>query len=244
MTETCGPITVGFPDEISLIGSVGTVCVYNEIRLEEVPEMGYNPLGNPPCGEICVRGKTVFSEYYKNPKLTRESIKDGWFHTGDIGEILPNGIVKIIDRKKNLVKLSQGEYVALEYLENVYGVATIVEDVWVYADSFKSTLVAVIVPHEENTRKWAVKNSYTGSFTELCSLNQLKEHALVEFQDIAQRNKLRSFEYIKGVILEPLPFDMERDLVTATLKKKRNKLLNRYQVQIDELYRTLAGGRP
>ncbi|XP_030549450.1 long chain acyl-CoA synthetase 1-like isoform X2 [Rhodamnia argentea] len=243
LTETCGPTTLGFPDEISLIGSVGAVSVYNEMRLEEVPDMGYNPLGNRPCGEICVRGKTVFSEYYKNPELTRESMKDGWFHTGDIGEILPNGIIKIIDRKKNLVKLSQGEYVALEYLENVYGVAAIVEDVWVYGDSFKSMLIAVVAPHEENTRKWAVANGYVGSFTELCSLNQLKEQVLAEFRDIAQRNKLRGFEYIKGVILEPLPFDMERDLVTATLKKKRNKLLNHYQVQIDELYKTLAGGR-
>ncbi|XP_010069762.2 long chain acyl-CoA synthetase 1 isoform X1 [Eucalyptus grandis] len=243
LTETCGPTTLGFPDEMSLIGSVGAVSVYNEMRLEEVSEMGYNPLGNPPCGEICFRGKMVFSEYYKNPELTRESIKDGWFHTGDIGEMLPNGSVKIIDRKKNLVKLSQGEYVALEYLENVYGVAPIVEDIWVYGDSFKSMLVAVVVPHEENTRKWAVANGYPGSFSELCSLTLLKEHILAEFRDIAQRNKLRGFEYIKGVILEPLLFDMERDLVTATLKKKRNKLLNHYQAQIDELYRTLAGGR-
>ncbi|KAI6694577.1 hypothetical protein NL676_022287 [Syzygium grande] len=230
LTETCGPTALGFPDEMSLIGSVGVVSVYNEMRLEEVPEMGYNPLGNPPCGEICVRGKSVFQNTTKIPR--------------DIGEILPNGIVKIIDRKKNLVKLSQGEYVALEYLENVYGVTAIVEDVWVYGDSFKSMLVAVVVPHKENTRKWAVANGYPGSFTELCSLNLLKEHILAEFRDIAQRNELRGFEYIKGVILEPLLFDMERDLVTATLKKKRNKLLNHYQAQIDELYRTLAGGRP
>ncbi|CAN6700112.1 unnamed protein product [Malus baccata var. baccata] len=129
LTETIGPTTLGFPDEMCMVGAVGTVSVYNEMRLEEVPEMGYNPLGDHPCGEICVRGKTVFAGYYKNPELTREAIKDGWFHTGDIGEILPNGVIKVIDRKKNLIKLSQGEYVALEYLENVYGVASIIEDV-------------------------------------------------------------------------------------------------------------------
>ena len=146
---------------MSMAGTVGTVSTYNELRLEEVPEMGYNPLGNPPRGEICLRGKSIFTEYHKNPELTKEAFKDGWFHTGsvqshiphsseqnqlffvfvptfasstwkfsgDIGEMLPNGTVKIIDRKKNLIKLSQGEYVALEYLENVYAITPIVEDV-------------------------------------------------------------------------------------------------------------------
>lgn len=236
LTETCGPATLGFPDEMCMLGTVGTTAVYNELRLEEVPEMGYNPLGEPPCGEICVRGKSVFSEYHKNPELTRESIKDGWFHTGDIGEILPNGVIKIIDRKKNLIKLSQGEYVALEYLENVYGITPIVEDIWVYGNSFKSKLVAVVVPHEENTKKWAYSNGHMGSFSELCSLDQLKNYVLSELKSTAERNKLRGFEYIKGVILEPHLFDMERDLITATMKKKRNKLLKLYQAQIDKLY--------
>lgn len=129
LTETSGATTTAFPDEMCMSGTVGVVSVYNEIRLEEVPEMDYNPLGTPPCGEICVRGKTVFTGYHKSPELTREVIRDGWFHTGDIGEILPNGVVKIVDRKKNLVKLSQGEYIALEHLENVYGITPIVEDV-------------------------------------------------------------------------------------------------------------------
>ncbi|XP_041022164.1 long chain acyl-CoA synthetase 1-like isoform X1 [Juglans microcarpa x Juglans regia] len=243
MTETCGPTTLGFPDEMSMVGAAGTVGVYNELRLEEVPEMGYNPLEEPSRGEICVRGKTVFAGYHKNPELTAESFKDGWFHTGDIGELLPNGVVKIIDRKKNLIKLSQGEYVALEYLENVFGVNPIVEDIWVYGNSYKSMLVAVVVPHEENTKKWAYSNGHMGSFSELCYLDQLKNYVLSELKSAAERNKLRGFEYIKGVILDHQPFDMERDLVTATLKKKRNKLLELYKVQIDELYRNLAGGK-
>ncbi|KAM1132906.1 hypothetical protein EV1_046899 [Malus domestica] len=241
LTETIGPTTLGFPDEMCMVGAVGTVSVYNEMRLEEVPEMGYNPLGDHPCGEICVRGKTVFAGYYKNPELTREAIKDGWFHTGDIGEILPNGVIKVIDRKKNLIKLSQGEYVALEYLENVYGVASIIEDIWVYGNSFKSMIVAVVVPEEETAKKWAYLNGHMGSFSDLCSLDQLKDHIMAELKLIAERNKLSGFQYIKGIIIEPRPFDMERDLVTATLKKKRNHLLKYYQVQIDQLYNTLDG---
>ncbi|XP_007051189.2 PREDICTED: long chain acyl-CoA synthetase 1 isoform X1 [Theobroma cacao] len=240
LTETCGACAIGYPDEMCMVGTVGSPAVYNELRLEEVSEMGYNPLGNPPCGEICVRGKTIFSEYYKNPELTRESIKDGWFHTGDIGQVLPNGVVKIIDRKKNLIKLSQGEYVALEYLENVYGTTPIVDDVWVYGNSFKSMLVAVVVLHEDNAKKWANLNGHTGSLSELCSVNQLQSYVLSELKSTAEKNKMRGFEFIKGVILEPYPFDMERDLVTATLKKKRNNLLKYYQAEIDALYQKLT----
>ncbi|KAJ7973098.1 Long chain acyl-CoA synthetase [Quillaja saponaria] len=241
LTETCGSTTLGFPDEMCMKGAVGTVSVYNELRLEEVPEMGYNPLGSPPCGEICVKGKSVFPGYHKNPELTKEAIVDGWFHTGDIGEMLPNGVLKIIDRKKNLVKLSQGEYIALEYLENAYGITPIVEDIWVYGNSFKSMLVAVVVPNEENTKKWAYSAGHLGSFSELCSLDQLKKHVLLELKSTAERLKLKGFEHIKGVILEPRLFDMERDLVTATMKKKRNNLLKYYQVEIDELYQSLTG---
>ncbi|KAJ6686740.1 LONG CHAIN ACYL-COA SYNTHETASE 1 [Salix purpurea] len=243
LTESCGPATMGFPDEMCMLGTVGAAAVYNELCLEEVPEMGYDPLGNPPCGEICLRGKTLFSGYYKNPELTRESMKDGWFHTGDIGEILPNGVIKIIDRKKNLIKLSQGEYIALEYLENVYNNTPIVEDIWIYGDSCKSTLVAVVVLHEENTKSWAYLNGHMGSFTELCSLHQLQKFVLSELKITAERNKLKGFEHIKGVILECCLFDIERDLVTATLKKKRNKLVSHYRLEIDELYQKLAEGR-
>ncbi|CAL5423283.1 unnamed protein product [Camellia sinensis] len=243
LTETCGLATVGFPDEMCMIGTVGSPFVYSELRLEEVPEMGYNPLGDPSCGEICVRGKTTFTGYYKNPELTAEAFKDGWFHTGDIGEMLPNGVVKIIDRKKNLIKLSQGEYVAVECLEKFYGITPIVEDIWVYGDSFRSMLVAVVVPHEENTKRWAYQNGHRGSLSELCFLKQLQDNVLLQLKSTAERTKLRGFEYIKGIILEPQPFDAERDLVTATLKKKRDKLHKYYKVKIDELHQKLSAGR-
>ncbi|XP_077243632.1 long chain acyl-CoA synthetase 1-like [Tasmannia lanceolata] len=243
MTETCGLTSLCFPDEISMLGTVGVPSVYTEIRLEEVQEMGYNPLADPPRGEICVRGKTVFSGYHKNPELTNEVIIDGWFHTGDIGEMSHDGVLKIIDRKKNIFKLSQGEYVAAEYLEKIYGFPPIVEDIWVYGDSFRSMLVAVVAPHEGTTKKWAELNGYTGSFSELCLLNQLRDYVLLELKSAAEKNKLRGFEYIRGVVLDPQPFDAERDLVTPTMKKKRAQMLKHYQVEIDKLYRNLTGGK-
>lgn len=243
LTESCGLTTIGFPDEMSMVGTVGVPSVYTELRLEEVPEMGYHPLADPPRGEICVRGKTVFSGYYKNPELTKDSIRDGWFHTGDIGEMQPNGTIKIIDRKKNLIKLSQGEYVAVEYLEKVFGISPIIEDIWVYGNSFKSMLVAVVVPHEDYTKKWAHQNGHKGTLSQLCSLVELTTYVLSELKSIGERNKLRGFEHVRGVVLEPQNFEVIPGLLTPTMKKRRDIMLKHYKAQIDELYLNLAKGK-
>ncbi|KAF2604548.1 hypothetical protein F2Q70_00024250 [Brassica cretica] len=243
LTETLGGTTLGYPDEMCMLGTVGVPALYNEIRLEEVSEMGYDPLGENPAGEICIRGKCLFSGYYKNPRLTEEVMKDGWFHTGDIGEILPNGVLRIIDRKKNLIKLSQGEYVALEHLESIYGQNPIVQDIWVYGDSFKSMLVAVIVPNPETVNRWANDFGFTKPFEELCSISELQEHILLELKSTAEKHKLSKFEYIKAVTVEAKSFDIERGLVTATLKNQRKNLLKFYQVEIEEMYRILASKR-
>jgi long-chain acyl-CoA synthetase len=100
------------------------------MRLEAVPELGHLPSSRPARGEICVRGPANFACYYKAPDLTAEAVDgDGFFHTGDIGELTPDGCLKIIDRKKNIFKLSQGEYVAVEFLESQFGKCEIVEQV-------------------------------------------------------------------------------------------------------------------
>lgn len=82
LTETCGVSTVGFPDDMSLVGTVGIAASNTEVCLEEVPELGYDPLSNPSRGEVCVRGTTIFTGYYKDPELTKQVMIDGWFHTG------------------------------------------------------------------------------------------------------------------------------------------------------------------
>ncbi|ERM94578.1 hypothetical protein AMTR_s00011p00017330 [Amborella trichopoda] len=92
--------------------------------------MNYDALASTPRGEICVRGKTLFSGYYKRKDLTREVMIDGWFHTADIGEWQPDGCLKIIDRKKNIFKLSQGEYVAVENMENICGLCSDIDSAY------------------------------------------------------------------------------------------------------------------
>ncbi|KAK7358526.1 hypothetical protein VNO77_00458 [Canavalia gladiata] len=237
LTETCAGTFVSLPNETDMVGTVGPPVPYVDVCLESVPELGYDALGSTPRGEICVRGNTVFSGYYKREDLTKEVMVDGWFHTGDIGEWQPNGTMKIIDRKKNIFKLSQGEYVAVENLENIYVQASAVESIWIYGNSFESFLVAVINPSKQELETWAEGNNITMEFNSLCEDSKAKDYILGELTKIAKEKKLKGFEFIKAVHLDPVPFDMERDLLTPTFKKKRPQLLKYYQNVIDNLYK-------
>ncbi|GFR41006.1 hypothetical protein Agub_g1673, partial [Astrephomene gubernaculifera] len=158
LTETCAASFIATPDNPTHLGTVGAPMPATELRLEAVPELGYSPSQQPPRGEVCIRGPTLFSGYYKNEEMTAEALDaDGFFHTGDVGELAADGSLRIIDRKKNIFKLSQGEYIAVEKVENVYKTCPLVEQVWVYGDSTESCLVAVVVPAEKALRAWAAE---------------------------------------------------------------------------------------
>ncbi|KAJ3683080.1 hypothetical protein LUZ60_013307 [Juncus effusus] len=239
LTETCAGSFISIPDEIKMLGTVGPPLQNIEVRLESVPEMEYNALGNPPRGEICIRGKTLFSGYYKRDDLQAEVLIDGWFHTGDIGEWQPDGSMKIIDRKKNIFKLSQGEYVAVENLENIYGIVPDLDMIWVYGNSFDSCLVAIVNPNEQALKRWAENNGIaTEDVNALCANPKASKYILGQLTAFAKEKKLKGYEFIKAVHLEPVPFDAERDMLTPTFKKKRPQMLKYYQSVIDELYKS------
>nr|GLL29154.1 long chain acyl-CoA synthetase 4-like [Ipomoea trifida] len=237
LTETCAGTFVSLPNQLDMLGTVGPPVPNVDVCLESVPEMGYDALSSIPRGEICVRGDTLFSGYYKREDLTQEVMIDGWFHTGDIGEWQPNGSLKVIDRKKNIFKLSQGEYVAVENLENIFGEISVIDMIWIYGNSFEYFLVAVINPNKPLVEKWAEQNGLAGDFESLCENPSVKEYILGELSKTAKEKKLKGFEVIKAVHLDPVPFDMERDLLTPTFKKKRPQLLKYYQNIIDIMYK-------
>ncbi|CAL5211630.1 unnamed protein product [Lathyrus oleraceus] len=241
LTESCAGCFTSISNVFSMVGTVGVPMPTIEARLESVPEMGYDALSSQPRGEICLRGNTLFAGYHKRQDLTEEVIVDGWFHTGDIGEWLPNGSMKIIDRKKNIFKLSQGEYVAVENIENKYLQCPLITSVWVYGNSFESFLVAVVVPERQALENWAVKHDLSDDFKSLCGNLKARKFILDELNSIGQKHQFRGFELIKAVFLEPVPFDVERDLVTPTFKLKRPQLLKHYKDCIDQLYKEAKG---
>ncbi|KAK4476346.1 hypothetical protein RD792_015495 [Penstemon davidsonii] len=239
LTETCAGSFVARPNELSMIGTVGPPLPVVDVCLESVPEMGYDALsGTPPRGEICIRGKCLFSGYYKNEDLTKEVMNDEWFHTGDIGEWQPDGSMKIIDRKKNIFKLSQGEYVSVENLESIYSLSSTVDAIWIYGNSYESFLVAVVNPNLESLKHWAEVNEVSGDFNTICEDPRAKKYIIGELTKIGKENKLKGFEFIKAVYLDPTPFDMERDLLTPTYKKKRAKFFKYYQNVIEDMYKS------
>ena len=120
MTETSAGSMITFPGDPTS-GHVGGPLQNVKVRLRDIPEMGYLHTSDPPKGEVCMWGPSITKGYFCNPEKTAETLtKDGWLFSGDVGMVLPNGAIKIVDRAKNIFKLSQGEYIAPEKLENVY----------------------------------------------------------------------------------------------------------------------------
>ncbi|KAL5162234.1 Long chain acyl-CoA synthetase 2 [Glycine soja] len=241
LTESCAGCFTAIGDVYSMTGTVGVPMTTIEARLESVPEMGYDALSNVPRGEICLRGNTLFSGYHKREDLTKEVMVDGWFHTGDIGEWQSNGAMKIIDRKKNIFKLSQGEYIAVENIENKYLQCPLIASIWVYGNSFESFLVAVVIPERTVIEDWAKEHNVTDDFKSLCDNLKARKYILDELNSTGQKHQLRGFELLKAIHLEPIPFDMERDLITPTFKLKRPQLLKYYKDRIDQLYKEAKG---
>ncbi|XP_014314592.1 long-chain-fatty-acid--CoA ligase 1 isoform X4 [Myotis lucifugus] len=219
-------------------GHVGAPMPCNLIKLVDVEEMNY--LAAKGEGEVCVKGPNVFQGYLKDPAKTAEALdKDGWLHTGDIGKWLPNGALKIIDRKKHIFKLAQGEYIAPEKIENIYLRSEPVAQVFVHGESLQAFLVAIVVPDVETLGRWAGKRGLAGSFEELCRSKEVKKAILEDLVRLGKESGLKPFEQVKGLALHPELFSIENGLLTPTMKAKRPELRNYFRSQIDELYSTI-----
>ncbi|CAK6965008.1 long-chain-fatty-acid--CoA ligase 5 [Scomber scombrus] len=233
-TECTAGCTFTLPGDATS-GHVGVPLPCNIVKLVDVEEMNY--FASNGEGEVCIKGRNVFKGYLKDPAKTAEALdKDGWLHTGDIGKWLPSGVLKIIDRKKNIFKLAQGEYIAPEKIENVYVRSGPVAQVFVHGDSLQSCLVAIVVPDPEVLPGLAKSLSCQGSIEDLCKNMAIKKAILSDLTKLGKEAGLKSFEQVKDIYLHPEQFTIENGLLTPTLKAKRNELKTLFQPQIDNLY--------
>jgi long-chain acyl-CoA synthetase len=243
LTETTAGVTICGPDNPA--GSVGGLLPVAEIKLKDIPEMNYtskDPAG--PKGEVCVKGPVVFVGYYKDEQATKEAFdEDGYFCTGDVGAWNEDGTLSIIDRKKNLFKLAQGEYISPEYLEQQYASCKFVEQMWIYGNSEESELVAVVHPNQQKAEEWAKENQKEGDLKALCKDKDFKKAVLDDLKKVARSKSLKGFEVVKNVYLEPEAFSVENDLVTPTMKLKRPALNKKYEKEIEKMYQEMRKSR-
>lgn len=236
LTESSGACLVQCRDDFNT-SSVGRLIPSTEIKLADVPDMEYLTSDDPPRGEIYLRGNSVFVEYYKEPEKTRaEKDADGWLHTGDIGQWNPDGSLSIIDRKKNIFKLAQGEYIAVETLEQTYINCSMIAQIFIYGDSFKSCLLAVVVPDEAMLLEWARKNGHDGDYAVLCDVPAVRDAVQKEMNEMAAEAKLKGFERVKGIVVHSEPFTVENNLMTPTFKIKRHAANKVFKSKLDKLY--------
>ncbi|XP_036984672.2 long-chain-fatty-acid--CoA ligase 1 isoform X2 [Artibeus jamaicensis] len=236
-TECSAGCSLSMPGDWTA-GHVGAPMPCSWIKLVDVEEMNY--LAAKGEGEVCVKGPNVFQGYLKDPAKTAEALdKDGWLHTGDIGKWLPNGTLKIIDRKKHIFKLAQGEYIAPEKIENIYQRSEPVAQVFVHGESLQAFLIAIVVPDIETLGLWARKRGLEGSFEELCRNKDVRKAILEDMVRIGKESGLKTFEQVKGIYLCTELFSVENGLLTPTMKAKRPELRNYFRSQIDELYSTI-----
>ncbi|MFG1931303.1 carboxylic acid reductase [Mycobacterium sp. NPDC048908] len=204
-----------------------------EYKLVDVPDLGYFATDQPhPRGELFVKTPNLIPGYYKRPEVTAELFDaDGWYHTGDVmAEIGPDELV-YVDRRNNVLKLSQGEFVTVSKLEAAYGGHPAIRQIFVYGNSARSYLLAVIVPTDD-----ALKS--VGG--DVAAVKPLLSDAL---QSIAREAGLQSYEIPRDFIVEATPFTLENGLLTGIRKLARPKLKDHYGPALEQLYSDLADGQ-
>jgi len=237
-TETCNTINMNREHRV-LPGSVGPLCPGVEGRMAD-------------DGEWLVRGNNIFLEYWNNPKATKEAFtEDGFFKTGDIVEMLPEGFIKIVDRKKGLIVLDTGKNIASSKVEQAFSTSSYVDVAFAVGDSQKF-ISAIIVPNfEEFINLFNGKNiNYDKSAVEHFSLNGVEmcgkvgkdfiENPLLKElidKEVERVNRgLESYEKIKKYIILDRRFTENSGEMTPTLKVKRNVIIANLKDEIKKLY--------
>ncbi|XP_039611902.1 long-chain-fatty-acid--CoA ligase 3a [Polypterus senegalus] len=240
LTETCGAATISDMWDYST-GRVGAPLVCCEIKLKNWEEGGYYCMDKPnPRGEILIGGPNVTMGYYKNNDKKDDFFVDEngqrWFCTGDIGEFHPDGCLKIIDRKKDLVKLQAGEYVSLGKVEAVLKNCSLIDNICAYANSDQSYVIGFVVPNQKHLMALAEQKKIKGTWEEICNNSEMEKEVLRIISEAAITAKLEKFEIPMKIRLCCEPWTPETGLVTDAFKLKRKELKTYYQDDIERMY--------
>ncbi len=202
-----------------------------DYKLVDVPELGYFSTDVPhPRGELLVKSDQMFPGYYKRPEVTAEVFDaDGYYRTGDVVAELGPDQVRYVDRRNNVLKLSQGEFVTVSKLEAAFGDSPLVRQIYIYGNSARPYLLAVVVPSEE------AQSRYDAA--------ELKSAISASLKDTARTAGLQSYEVPRDFLVENTPFTMENGLLTGIRKLAWPRLKERYAAELEQLYADLADGQ-
>lgn len=220
-------------------GNVGGPLECCEIKLKDVPELDYLHTDKPhPRGEICIRGNNLCAGYFKAPEKNKETFdEEGWARTGDIGEILPNNALKIIDRKKHIFKLSQGEYIAPEKLENTFIQNPVFKNIFIYGDSLQDFIVAIVVLEKPEIEKLLDNEDITyDNYDEYIKSDEMKKRLMKIFDEFRASANLNGLEIPKNLYVHDEEFTPENGLLTPTFKLKRSDAKTYFLDQIKSMY--------
>jgi len=222
LTETSPVISVNTLRSPGMIrpGTVGKVIAGVEVKIAE-------------DGEILCKGPNVMMGYYREPEKTAEVLKDGWFYTGDIGEV-NDGFLRITDRKKELFKTSGGKYVAPQVIENAMKESIYIEQIIVIGDGEKFP-AALIVPELTGLKEWAVKQGITID-PECKWLRNDAVRKMMEAEIERVNKHFGSWEQVKAFCLLPRLFSIDAGEITPTLKLRRKQICTNWKSEIDTIY--------
>lgn len=223
LTETSPVISVNCHQKGIRIGTVGPLLDGVEVKIAE-------------DGEILVKGPNVMMGYYNLPEATAEVLKDGWFHTGDIGEFVEGKFLKITDRKKEIFKTSGGKYIIPQAMENKFKESRFIEQIMVIGEGQKFP-AALIVPSFAFVTEWAKRKKIDlgdGSNASIANSQAVKDRILKEVESF---NKgFGKWEQIKKIELLDKEFSIEGGELTPTLKLKRKQIMELHKAKCDAIY--------
>ena len=245
MTELSGsPFCTNYNDYTNF--TAGGVNWGARMLLKSVPDLGYTINDviegiNCPAGEMCLKGPVVFHGYYKNDEENKKCFdEEGYFHTGDVGRLYPNygNGLKIVDRVKEIFKLSQGEYIIPAKLESVYTKSIYVQQLMIYGNPTKNNIIAIVIPDKKKCAE--ALHISIDDLVKDTENKKLHELIINDFNKLAIDAEFNGLEKVKYILVDFDEFTNNNNCLTPTMKIIRKNVEIKFKERIDKLYEEIS----